>query len=192
MDMAATQVGDGGGPAEVADSAQEFARERLRDAGKSMAPAELANEYGCSSGHMRNVLREMRKDGTVGRPEMGRYECPPGEDTEVDVDGVADVPAEPDDGAEDEGSGDGLRSASPDDDGISNRDRAMVGGATAGAAVAPTAIEKMSAGQLVVIGVALVAAYLIFVRGDDSSSSSGDADQQRDRGRPTEPSGVFG
>lgn len=190
--METAQLDDGGGPAEAADSAREFAEERLRDAEESMAPAELAGEYGCSSGHMRNVLHEMRENGAVSRPAMGRYESPPGADIGVDADGAADDLPKPGDGAEDEASGDDLRSASSGDNGMSDRDAALAGGMTAAGAAAPTAIEKMSAGQLVVIGAALVTAYLLLVRGGGSSSVADDADQQRDRGRPVEPDGVFG
>jgi hypothetical protein len=186
--MATAQENGGGALAAAAGSAREFAEERLRGAGEPMAPAELADEYGCSSGHMRNVLRRMREDGEVGRPETGQYEVPPGEDVEVEPDGAAgDLPdpgagADGDAGAEDpEGDADPSADGGPpsegrgteEEDGPSGRDAAIVGGATGAAAAVPAVLDEMDTRQmLLLLGVA-VAVYFVFIRdGSDSSSGS--------------------
>lgn len=38
-----------------------------------MSPAELADEYGCTNGHVRNTLRELREDDLADRVGRGQY-----------------------------------------------------------------------------------------------------------------------
>jgi hypothetical protein len=42
-----------------ADSAEEYARQALLDIDGPVQATDLAEEYGCTSGHMRRVLREL-------------------------------------------------------------------------------------------------------------------------------------
>ena len=66
--------------------ARDFVLSRLEDADESMSPAELAGEYGCSNGHVRNVLRDLLRENEVGRVDRGEYVAPPPEGTNSDVD----------------------------------------------------------------------------------------------------------
>jgi len=71
----ATAEATGGDEVEDAgpDTAREFAQDRLGDADSPLSPSEMAEEYGCSNPHMREVLRELIDEGVVERPEYGEY-----------------------------------------------------------------------------------------------------------------------
>lgn len=89
-------------------SAREFVRDRLADSDSPMGAVELYNEYGCTHGHMRDVLSDLAAGGVVERVATGRYALADGdadnsaEETDGSVptisdDGIADLPAEHDD-----------------------------------------------------------------------------------------------
>lgn len=71
-------------------TARDYAVQRLREADSPMSPAEIANEYGCTNGHLRNVLRDLRSEGPVERVRRGKYTV-----SETDADG-SDSEMEPD------------------------------------------------------------------------------------------------
>jgi hypothetical protein len=73
--MATAEDASGGDAlAEAASSARDFIVTRLDDADSSLSPSELAEEYGCSNGHCRNVVAKLRKEGTIRRVGDGLYE----------------------------------------------------------------------------------------------------------------------
>jgi hypothetical protein len=87
---AATDQADAGLMAQAASSASEFVRDRLEESEIPLSPAELAEEYDCTSGHMRDVCSELTRDGVIERVAEGEYAVP-GEDTEGSDDGGSDV-----------------------------------------------------------------------------------------------------
>lgn len=73
---AATQDTGSGVLAQAADSAKQYVRDRLDESDVPLSPAELADEYGCSSGHMRDVCSKLHRAGVIDRPEdvdVGEY-----------------------------------------------------------------------------------------------------------------------
>jgi len=97
MATADTSAGDSG-----PECARDFVEEKLREADSPMSPAELAEEYGCTNGHVRNLLSDLRDEEAVQRVGHGQYEAvEDGEDGE-DVDLLADLPAEPEGNAQEE------------------------------------------------------------------------------------------
>lgn len=63
------------------ETAEEFARRALEGAESPVTAADLANEYGCSAGHMRRTLRELTRNGLAVRVNRGEY-LPPEEANE--------------------------------------------------------------------------------------------------------------
>jgi hypothetical protein len=59
-----------------------------------MGPADLAGEYGCSNGHVRNVLSDLLSDEEVARVGRGEYVAPPPDDEDGETDVLAGVPAD--------------------------------------------------------------------------------------------------
>jgi len=55
------------------ETAYEFAKNRLKNTDEPISPATLADEYGCSGGHMRSVLCDLVRDGYAERIAHGRY-----------------------------------------------------------------------------------------------------------------------
>jgi len=55
------------------DSAQEFVKDRLKQGDGPFSPSDLADEYGCSNGHMRHVLKELVDQGDALRVSHGQY-----------------------------------------------------------------------------------------------------------------------
>lgn len=113
-------------PAGAYGSAKEYIGDRLEAADAPLKPSELADEYGCSSGHCRNILNELRKAGAVERVGHGLYESADGagsiedegEESDEGADEEADTDAEDDaedvgEGA-DEGDGDDTEPDDPD------------------------------------------------------------------------------
>jgi len=68
MATADTSAGDGG-----PQCARDFVQERLREADSAMSPADLAEEYDCTNGHIRNLLADLRSEGAVQRVGHGEY-----------------------------------------------------------------------------------------------------------------------
>jgi hypothetical protein len=54
-------------------SARECAVQAIEKADEPVQPAELADEYGCSAGHMRNTLRDLMDEGEIIRIDRGQY-----------------------------------------------------------------------------------------------------------------------
>lgn len=80
--MATADTGDGDtGPL----CARDFVQERLREADSVMSPSDLAEEYGCTNGHIRNLMMDLVEDDEVERVAHGRYVA-----ATDDEDGVAD------------------------------------------------------------------------------------------------------
>lgn len=73
--MATTSAVDGGGSAGECEAAtaREFAERVLADAEEPVEPAALKEEYGCSGGHMRNVLVTLTEEGIAERVGHGQY-----------------------------------------------------------------------------------------------------------------------
>ena len=68
------------------ETAYEFALNRLENIDEPISPATLADEYGCSGGHMRSVLCDLVRDGYAERIAHGRYVEGPGpESREPDI-----------------------------------------------------------------------------------------------------------
>lgn len=57
----------------LASTAKEFAKERLKDATEAVSPMDLADEYGCTNGHMRNCLADLVEKGVADRAGRGKY-----------------------------------------------------------------------------------------------------------------------
>jgi len=62
---------EGGGDASAC--ARDYVVDRLREADSPMSPAELATEYGCRNGHIRNILADILRDGAAERVDRGQY-----------------------------------------------------------------------------------------------------------------------
>lgn len=71
MSTADNSGGEGGGDASAC--ARDYVGDRLREADSPMSPAELATEYGCTNGHIRNILADMLRDGAAERVNRGQY-----------------------------------------------------------------------------------------------------------------------
>lgn len=95
-----SSAGEGteGGP----ECARDFVTERLREADSSMSPAELAEEYGCSNGHVRNLMSDLRDEGVVRRVGHGQYETVDDEEDGADPDLPEEMVADPVGNAEEE------------------------------------------------------------------------------------------
>jgi len=75
----AASEGDGSGPdapvpeVDRCPNARKYALEALEASAAARSPKELAEAYGCESGHMGNVLSELRKEGEIERVDRGLY-----------------------------------------------------------------------------------------------------------------------
>lgn len=104
--MATANISGGDeGPTTTA-CARDFVLDRLRESDSPLSPAELADEYGCTNGHVRNTLRELREDDLADRVGRGQYVAlDADESADMDSEGPA-VPtptttdAEPEEGAD--------------------------------------------------------------------------------------------
>lgn len=96
VDMATADTSAGENPSDGPSCARDFIAERLREADSPMSPAELAEEYGCSNGHMRNVLADLLDAGVVERVHHGQYTTAgdDAEDESEEVDAEADADSE--------------------------------------------------------------------------------------------------
>ncbi|MBX0306064.1 hypothetical protein [Haloarcula salinisoli] len=89
MATADTPAGDGG-----PKCARDFVEEKLQEADSPMAPAELAEEYGCTNGHVRNLLSDLRDEGEVERVAHGQYAAVSDEEAGDAAEGLADLQAD--------------------------------------------------------------------------------------------------
>jgi len=66
------------------NSAREYVENRLQELDEPITPSDLADEYDCSSAHMRHTLRDLLDDGEAERVGHGEYvAADAGEDTET-------------------------------------------------------------------------------------------------------------
>lgn len=165
---------------------REYAIESLNQSDGPLRPSELADGYRCTSGHMRNVLRDLRDDGEVERVARGEYvladPADHGSEAASDSEDAADDTSESAEAAtqwmtEDADAGaahgedgttpttapseDGGSTESEDPDGVEGS-----GGATGGIPV------PFSHEQLVVGAIALAAILYLYHRRSSSASSS--------------------
>jgi hypothetical protein len=84
MSMATADASAGGSSGEPEVCARDFVVDRLQEADSPMAPAELAEEYGCTNGHVRNLLADLRGEGAVERVGHGQYSAGTSEDDDGD------------------------------------------------------------------------------------------------------------
>jgi len=103
--MATADNSGGGGGAKVSACARDFVADRLGDADTPMSPAELADEYDCTNGHIRNVLADLRDEGEVKRVARGKYTEPESAPDVPDVDIEAEIPADSEGDTEEDTSG---------------------------------------------------------------------------------------
>lgn len=100
MATADAPAGDGG-----PRCARDFVVEKLREADTTMSPAELAEEYGCTNGHVRNLLSDLLEEGEVQRVAHGQYEATEDDEDDESPEGLADLPADSEGNAEQETDG---------------------------------------------------------------------------------------
>jgi hypothetical protein len=88
-------------------NAEEYALRRLEGEAGAVQPAEIAGEYGCTPGHMRRALNNLRESGDVVRVGHGQYTSKNGDSTESEQpdESVPALPAQS--GEDDRPSGDG-------------------------------------------------------------------------------------
>jgi len=82
--MSAESLGpdDGGPDPDRCRNAKEFALKALEEAEEPVRPVDLAERYDCTKGHMRDMLRQLRKAGRAERIAPGQYVRSNGEETE--------------------------------------------------------------------------------------------------------------
>lgn len=84
------EAGDRWGLGDSPDCARDFITERLSEADSPLSPSEMAEEYGCSNGHVRNILQDLLDEGVVKRPRRGKYVLADGGGAEMDSEAAAD------------------------------------------------------------------------------------------------------
>jgi hypothetical protein len=207
--MATTdEIGDG----EYIASAREFVENRLQESESPMSPSELAEEYGCSNGHVRNLMPDLVEDGVCDRVGHGKYIADTstgngvGEPTDDEItdpsDGVSDEP-EPSEMAESDGSGDEVNTqdvissdgvdgpsvdgqARSEDLDTTEIDPAKAAGATAAAGGIGLVSRLDERQMLIVFFVGLIAVWFL-IGGSSSeseeSSEEAETDESDDSGR---------
>jgi hypothetical protein len=106
-------------------NAEQYALKRLEQADEPLRPAQMADEYDCTPGHMRDALLELRNDRKVERVGRGEYALTGGDHAgfEADENGDGDSSEtdadSPTSDTETDGSGD--EAVAPDDDGVIER-----------------------------------------------------------------------
>jgi len=58
-------------------NAKDYALRRLKRVEEPLQPSQIASEYDCTPGHMRDALAELREDGEVERVGHGEYALSP-------------------------------------------------------------------------------------------------------------------
>jgi len=186
--------------ARTASNAAQYVRDRLEESDLPRSPAELAEEYECTSGHMRDVCSEMNAEGRIERVAPGQYAVPDdgadGSD-EGDSDGVTFDP--PGASADTEGSdtmatqdeyqrqhsstaedtADGSAEGSDDPDAGDSDAIGAVGSAAGGAAAAGAAlpVEPKKLGQILAVALVLWVAYRALTGGGDNDADTSDLDE---------------
>lgn len=203
MATADTSGGDNG--AEASACARDFVVDRLREADSPMAPAELANEYGCTNGHVRNLLADLMDEGEAERVGRGQYVAAESEPVEGETDLVADLQADSEGSTEaTAGDADTESSADPSADGgphsedlatevEEDRDDDLPGtGEAAGAAVvgAGGALPMMLTNDgetdwavVALVVVVVLAAAWYWLRKKDSDEQSDEEQEQQQNGQ---------
>lgn len=95
-EMATSAYSGGDFDEDPPSTARECATRAIENSDEPVKPAELADEYGCSSGHMRNILRELMDEGEVVRVDRGEYADASAADVESAVEDTGGESAIPD------------------------------------------------------------------------------------------------
>jgi len=99
---------------ERCDSAGEYAAQALKQADETVRPADIASEYGCSNGHMRNTLRRMMRNGRAERIDHGEYVLPGEGDADGWGDGAGEATAPPSESGAETPQGEAVAEGPPD------------------------------------------------------------------------------
>jgi len=172
-------------------NAHEFVSRRLREVTGSRSPAELADEYGCSNTHMRDVCRDLLENGDVAQPRWGQYTAPSGGEGEpVESGDGGEAPAEEDAGGESPSDVEVEATESSDSDvntsvgketgdGPGDAEIAAAGAATAASAGPALLDREFATSTLAVMGVAVVVtvAFLLVWDGPDEEEPDDDPDR---------------
>ncbi len=186
--------------ARTASNAAEFVRDRLDESDLPRSPSELAEEYGCSAGHMRDVCSDLNAEGAIERVAPGQYTDPDGDadgSDEGDSDGFTFDP--PDASADTEGSdtmathdeyqrqhsstaedaADGSAEGSDDPDAGDSDATGTVGTAAGGTAAAGAALPMgpKKLGQILAVALVLWVVYRALTGGADSGAETSDLDE---------------
>lgn len=68
-----TTPADSGPEPDQFETADQYARDVIASTDRPVTAAELADQYGCSPGHMRRTLRTLTQDGVAVRVNRGEY-----------------------------------------------------------------------------------------------------------------------
>lgn len=197
--MATTQNGGADEGADEPGCARDFIRDRLRESDSPMSPAELAGEYGCTNGHIRNELADLREEGRVYRVGRGEYVDASTHDDGAEPDAEADVdpemwPSPPGTGedAETDAEPDPSADGGPLSEDLATEDQddrdggeavveeggdgeVAAGAAAAGAGAGLAVLNRVPTTYLIIVGMGLVAYYFLFVVDGDGEDAEQDA-----------------
>jgi hypothetical protein len=73
VSMATAETADGAGGTDEVACARDFVENRLQEAESPVTPSGMATEYGCSNGHVRNILADLLNEGAAERVGRGQY-----------------------------------------------------------------------------------------------------------------------
>ena len=167
-------------------SAEQYVLESLEASTAARSPKELAQGYGCSADHTRNVMSELAQEGRIKRVETGLYtsldssEPAVPSESEADHD-LSDAPEGGDtDGSEDEtdADSDGEVTDRPE---IADDERAELGGVDDGGAGGDDDGDAGGDDDGISAGTALVGAtiglgVIVLLSGRSSSSASDESE----------------
>ena len=165
-------------------NARKYALEALEASAAARSPKELAQAYGCESGHMGNVLSELRKEGEIERVDRGLYTSKDEESAGDDLlpseesERVDTEDSEEEFGEETEGSTDSEKPVIADDEraDVVDVEESEEGGIGAGTALV---------GATIAFGLAVLAGG----RSGSSSGSTEEVEEEADDGGDESASG---
>jgi hypothetical protein len=174
-----TAGGDGGPELDGCRSAEEYVIEALNQSTAARSPKELAQGYGCGSGHIQNIVSELADEGKIKRVERGLYTSIDGADSEQELSSSERSEGGDTDSDEievGEGSGKAEGGEAADKPPIEEDERADVGAvedleAADSAGVDEGDEDGISAGTALVAGTLGLAA-VVLLRGRSSSVSA--------------------